>query len=219
MMPTDNSVQTSPGVAPGGPPAGSTLPELTDEQLKALPYDRLQKVHPKVQEIETRYAAAHKEIDGKKTKKELEAEVARLKVLAGEEATPVQSAAAPNPQAFDAAKIQSDIEWNIANKHLILAGGQLYADNLAKGMDKQDALDLALARRPSGEVTFAEQMRSQISASSGSGTDRTSNNAPNLPGVNKQYVEEMRKKFPKLSDEKLVEMVNRAQQMKERHGM
>ncbi len=201
-MPTDNSVQTP--VTPvattvTAPPASSTQ-AIADDAIKA---------HPLYKDLETRYAAAHKEIDGKKTKKELEAEVARLKVLAGEDAPvvpPVQQTAG----SIDATKLQADIEWNIANKDLIKLGGQQYVDLLNKGYDKQDALDLATSRLPTPERSAAENLRAQVSASAGASTDRTPNQAPIVGGVSKDYIESMRKQFPNLPEEKLVEIVQRS---------
>jgi hypothetical protein len=164
------------------------------------------KAHPLYKDLETRYAAAHLEIDGKKTKKQLEAEVARLKVLAGEEGT---QAPAPAPMN-DARKMQEEITWNIKHESDLQLAGQPYYDFLARGYAREDALTLALAKRPDGEKALLENLRAQQSGSSGGGSlDRTP--APQVPGgLPADYVAELKKKHPTLSDEKIAAIAKKA---------
>ena len=194
-MPTDPVVQTTTPV----PPATSTQP-VSEDAIKA---------HPLYKDLETRYAAAHKEIDGKKTKKELEAEIARLKIMAGEESAPAP-VAAPTGN-IDAKKIQEEVEWNIANKENIQSAGQPYYEYLGKGYSRDDALTLALARKPDGGLAILENLRAQQSSSPGGSVDRTPINIPaGLEDVPQSYVEEFKKKYPGLSDAKIAEYVKTA---------
>lgn len=152
-MPTDENVNAS--VATASNAEGST-PAITDEVITS---------HPKFKELEQKYSAARTGMDTSNlSKKQLAAEVARLKVLAGEEET------AP-PEEKPAFVTRAELEakaWELSNKKdLDLYADETYKEELSQGIPPAKALEYAKLRYQSNPQN-AKVQRQQAMSSQGS---------------------------------------------------
>jgi len=110
---------------------------LTPEQLEA---------HPHVQDLKKKYSAAHQDMDKTNlSKKELQSEIARLKVLAGEEVQ-AEEIKADEPQYVTKAELQEQA-WELQNaKDVDLYGDDEYKNDLVSGIPREYALKTAKLR-------------------------------------------------------------------------
>lgn len=134
-MPTDDTVN---GASPTDPNVNASqidVTTLTAEQLEA---------HPLVQDLKKKYSAAHTDMDKTNlSKKELQAEVARLKVLAGEE-TPVETK--EEPQTVTKNELRDQI-WELKNADDIeLYGDDEFKKDVENGIPREYALNNAKLR-------------------------------------------------------------------------
>lgn len=151
-MPTNDGAN---GANPTGSPvtASPELLALTPEQLEG---------HPHVQELKKKFSAAHQDMDKTNlSRKELQAEVARLKVLAGEEDTPVLHTQS-DPVTKE--ELQAQV-WELKHGNdLELYGDDQYKSDITRGIPKDYALENAKLRYQSNPNT-ANLARQQSMAS------------------------------------------------------
>lgn len=154
-MPTDDQTEVT-----------ALSPDAEAQQEDSDSSDDLES-HPKYAELKKKHSAARKGLDDKaKELKLAKAELARLKVLAGE------SEEEPEESEEDSKYVTKDELWEIANKREI----QLYADDEYKedvkaGIPRDKALRYAMLR---GGVSDNSARRDRLEAmASGSGTDRS----------------------------------------------
>lgn len=155
-MPTDDNVNASVATALA---EGST-PAITDEAITS---------HPKFKELEQKYSAARTGMDTSNlSKKQLAAEVARLKVLAGEEDT-------ATPEEKPAFITRADLEakaWELTNaKDLELFADDTYKKDVERGIPADYALENARLRYKSNPDNVKVQ-RQQAMSSAGSTSTR-----------------------------------------------
>jgi len=132
-MPTNDGVN---GESPTDANVNASAPEgMTLEQLESNPH---------FQELKKKYNAAHQDMDKTNlSKKELQAEVARLKVLAGEEAivTPAEE-----PQTVSKAELREQV-WELKNaKDVELYGDDVFLKDVENGIPRDYALNTAKLR-------------------------------------------------------------------------
>lgn len=137
-MPTDDIVN---GASPTDTSVNASQIDVT-----ALPIEELEK-HPHVQELKKKYSAAHTDMDKTNlSKKELQAEVARLKVLAGEDATPAQEPVDESAKPVTKAELQQQV-WEISHqKEVELYGDEEFQKDVQSGIPREYALKTAKLR-------------------------------------------------------------------------
>lgn len=157
-MPTDDDNGANPTVTDNAP--ALDIATLTPEQLES---------HPHVQELKKKYSAAHSGMDSANlTKKQLEAEVARLKVMAGEEELEEEE---PTPSFVTKEELTSTL-WEAQNaKDLELYADDDYKKELDAGVPKSIALQYAKMRAQKNPNS-AQVMRQQAMASQGAASTR-----------------------------------------------
>lgn len=130
-MPTDDDVNA---LLPDAQ-AQQEAPVLTDEVITS---------HPKYKELEEKHAAARKGMDSSNlTKKELQAEVARLKVMAGEEKEPELT---DEPQTVTKKELQEQI-WELKHSSDVeLYGDDEFKKDIETGIPRDYALKTAKLR-------------------------------------------------------------------------
>lgn len=154
-MPTVDDNGASPTVE-NNAPSIPDLSALTPEQIEA---------HPHVQELKKKYSAAHSGMDkANLTKKQLEAELAKYKTLAGEQE--------PEPEEVKPSFVtKEELEakaWEIAHaKDLELYADDQYKQELDMGVPKPVALQYAKLRAQKNPNS-AQVNRQQAMASPGS---------------------------------------------------
>lgn len=126
--------------------------------------------HPYVQELKKKYSAAHSGMDNANlTKKQLEAEIARLKVMAGEEAESVEEE--PKPSFVTREELEMKA-WEIAHaQDLELYADDEYKQELDRGVPRDVALKYAKIRQQKNPNS-AQVLRQQAMASQGSSSTR-----------------------------------------------
>jgi len=157
-MPTTDGNGASPTATGNAPELDVT--SLTEEQIET---------HPHVQELRKKYSAAHSGMDSANlTKKQLEAENARLRVLAGEEA---ENEEEPKPSFVTKEELTSTL-WETQNAiDVELYGDEDYRKELDRGVPKDIALQYAKLRFQKNPNS-AQVMRQQAMASQGSTSTR-----------------------------------------------
>lgn len=115
--------------------AQQTISEITDDLIKS---------HPVYKELEEKHAAARTGMDQSNlSKKELLAENARLKVLAGEEEAVVQATTKTDEPQY----VTKDDLWLLQNaKDVELYGDDKYKADIERGIPKDYALENAKLR-------------------------------------------------------------------------
>lgn len=148
----------------GSGDGGSPTPPDNALDLNAIPAEKLED-HPYVKELKTKASAAHKGMDSANlTKKQLEAEVARLKVMAGEEK--------PKEEKPESEFVTKEDLWTAQNeKDIELYGDEQYQKELDLGVPKKVALQYAKLRHQK-DPNQAQVMRQQAMASQGSTSTR-----------------------------------------------
>lgn len=116
----------------------------TDLDVTSLAEEQLD-THPYVQELKKKANAAHQDMDKTNlSKKELQAENARLRVLAGEDDKPVITK--DEPQTVTKAELQEQI-WDLKNSNDVeLYGDSEYMKDVEKGIPRDYALKTAKYR-------------------------------------------------------------------------
>ena len=144
--------------------AQQNTPEITDDVVTS---------HPRFKELEEKHAAARQGMDRSNlSRKQLEAEVARLKVMAGEEEVIEQEV---QPSYVTKEELESKA-WEIANaKDIDLYGDDEYQKELEQGIPKATALKYAKLRYEKSP-NQAQVVRQQSMASSGSTSTRDLSN-------------------------------------------
>lgn len=158
-MPTDDGNGASP-TATDNASSDIDVTKLTPEQIE---------LHPHVQELKKKYSAAHSGMDSANlTKKQLEAEVARLRVMAGED-KPIEEEQKP---AFVTKDELTSTLWETQNaKDVELYGDDDYKKELERGVPRDIALQYAKLRFQKNPNS-AQVMRQQAMASQGSTSTR-----------------------------------------------
>lgn len=157
-MPTDDGNGTSPTATDNATQIDVTT--LTPEQLEA---------HPHVQELKKKYSAAHQSMDSVNlTKKQLEAENARLRVLAGEQAETTEE---EKPSFVTKEELKSTLWESQHAQDLELYADDDYKKELDRGVPKDIALHYAKLRHQKNPNS-AQVMRQQAMASQGSTSTR-----------------------------------------------
>lgn len=145
--------------------AQQNYPEISDEVITS---------HPKYKELEEKHSAARTGMDKSNlTKKQLEAEVARLRVMAGEEEQVEVVEAKPS---FVTREELQSTAWEIAHaKDLELYGDEEYKNEVSSGIPKETALKYAKLRfqKSPNQVQVSRQ---QSMASSGQTSTRDLSN-------------------------------------------
>jgi hypothetical protein len=102
--------------------------------------------HPKFQELQKKYAASRQGMDKTNiSRKQLQSEIARLKVLAGEEETPEEEVST-EPQYVTKEQLQEE-KWELLHtKDIEIYGDEEYADDLKNGIPRDYALKTAKLR-------------------------------------------------------------------------
>ena len=158
-MPTDDGNALEP-TATANAPSLPDLTALTPEQIEA---------HPHVQELKKKYSAAHSGMDkANLTKKQLEAELAKYKTLAGEQE--------PEPEeekpSFVTKEELSASLWEAQNaKDIELYADDQYKQELDMGVPKPVALQYAKLRAQKNPNS-AQVARQQAMASPGASSTR-----------------------------------------------
>ena len=157
-MPTVEDNAETPTVADNAPSLDVT--SLTPEQIEA---------HPHVQELKKKYSAAHSGMDSANlSKKQLEAELAKYKFLAGEQE--------PEPEEQKPSFVtKEELEakaWEIAHaKDIELYADDDYKKELDRGVPRDIALHYAKLRHQKSPNS-AQVMRQQAMASAGAVSTR-----------------------------------------------
>ena len=164
-MPTDDVNASGQTVIT--PPAA---PELTDDMIFSIPEEKL-KSHPAFKTLEEKHAAARQGMDKSNlSKKELQAENARLRVLAGveEDQTPVEDDQPLTKN--DLEKMNEDLRWDLLNaKDVELYGDEKFTADLQAGIPKAYALENAKLRSQSNpDKARLERQRTMASGSAAS---------------------------------------------------
>lgn len=158
-MPTvDDNASGQP--APKAPPATS---EISEDAVKA---------HPLFKELEEKHSAARTGMDQSNlSKKELQAEVARLRVMAGEEG-PKAEAKTDEPQVVTKAELQQQL-WQLQNaKDVEVYGDEQFTKDVESGIPRDYALQNAKLRYQSSPDK-ARLERQQTMASGSATSTRT----------------------------------------------
>ena len=157
-MPTDDQVNASGSDAH----AQQDYPNISDEVITS---------HPKYRELEEKHSAARTGMDKSNlTKKQLEAEVARLRVLAGEEAEVKETKPEPSPY------VTKEELWETQHaKDLELYGDEQFQKEVEQGIPRHIALNYAKLRYEKAPNN-AQVMRQQSMASAGSTSTRDLSN-------------------------------------------
>lgn len=139
-MPTVNDNATGK-TADNAPPAN---PELTDDLIASIPEEKL-KSHPAFRTLEEKHAAARQGMDSSNlSKKELQAEVARLKVLAGVEETTEEPVV--EPETVTKKELEEKI-WELKHaKDVELYGDDEFKKDVENGIPREYALNTAKLR-------------------------------------------------------------------------
>ena len=157
-MPTDDGNGASPTATDNASQLDVT--KLTPEQLEQ---------HPHVQELKTKYSAAHSGMDkANLTKKQLEAELAKYKLLAGEEEPVVEEA---KPSFVTKEELSATLWESQHAKDLELYADDDYKKELDRGVPKDIALHYAKLRHQKNPNS-AQINRQQAMASPGSSSTR-----------------------------------------------
>jgi hypothetical protein len=135
-MPTDDTGN-------GQGPTATDVNASQDFDVTALPAEKIES-HPYVQELKKKYSAAHSDMDKTNlSKKELQAEVARLKVLAGEEAP---QEVKEEPQTVTKAELQEQV-WELKHAHDVeIYGDEEFKKDVQNGIPRDYALNTAKLR-------------------------------------------------------------------------
>lgn len=142
--------------------------ETEGEETETLPAETLTedavKAHPKYKELEEKHAAARTGMDESNvSKKELKSEIARLKVLAGEEETETEEEEKPLTRAE-----LNDKLWLLQNaKDIEIYSDEEYEKDIADGIPKEYALKTAKLRGKSDpDKVRLENLKQTASGSS-----------------------------------------------------
>lgn len=154
-MPTDNEDGASPTFNANA--TALDVLTLTSEQLESNPH---------VQELKKKYAAAHSSMDSTNlTKKQLEAELAKYKMLAGEE-EPIEEEVKPSYITKD--ELTSTLWADRNAKDIELYADDEYTKELGSGVPKDIALKYAKLRHQ--KAPNSAQVQRQQAMASGSST-------------------------------------------------
>jgi len=144
-------------------------PDANAQQANLVISDEIILSHPKYKELEEKHSAARTGMDKSNlTRKQLEAEVARLKVMAGEQESQEEK---DEPSYVTKEELQATA-WEIANaRDLELYADEQYQKELSEGVPKATALRYAKLRHEKAP-NDAQVMRQQSMASAGSTSTR-----------------------------------------------
>jgi hypothetical protein len=155
-MPTDQDNGASPTVE------GNAL------DIASLPIEEIE-AHPHVQELKKKYAAAHTGMDQSNlSKKQLEAELAKYKMLAGEEEPPEEE---ERPQFVTKEELSSTLWETKHAKDIELYGDETYQKELEQGVPRDIAIRYAKMRHESSP-NQAKVIRQQSVAQGSSASTR-----------------------------------------------
>lgn len=137
-MPTDDTGNGASPTAEIDNASQVDVKTLTAEQLEANPH---------FNDLKTKYSAARTGMDESNlSKKELKAEVARLKVLAGEEATPASEPVDDSTKPVTKAELQQQV-WELSHqKEVELYGDEEFQKDVTSGIPREYALKTAKLR-------------------------------------------------------------------------
>ena len=168
-MPTDQEIDASVATAER---AEGTSSETTDDVMS----------HPKYKELEQKYAAARQGMDKTNlSKKELQAEVARLRVLAGEEE---KVETAEETQTVTKAELHAQL-WELQNsKDVEIYGDDEYKQDVEKGIPREYALKTAKLRFQSNPDKA--RLERQHSMASGSNAGIRNLESADMEGFNEE---------------------------------
>ncbi len=161
-------------------PVNASGSDAQKAQQTALAPDDAITSHPLYKDLEEKHAAARKGMDSSNlSKKELQAQVARLKVLAGEEDTPEPI---EEPQTVTKDQLREEL-WNLQHaKEVELYGDEEYQTDLSAGIPRDYALKTAKLRFQS--APNSAQIARQQSMSSGTATGVRNIQSVDLEGFN-----------------------------------
>ncbi len=159
-MPTDAEIDAAKPTDPNANASQVDVTKLTPEQLEANPH---------FQDLKTKYSAAHKGMDESNlSKKELKAEVARLKVLAGEEVKPEDKVELPAKEPTYATK--EDI-WELKNaKDIEVYGDEEFTKDVENGIPRDYALTTAKLRFQSNPDKARLERQQTMASGTAAGT-------------------------------------------------
>ena len=199
-MPTDETVEKTEDVnaSPQTEESPPENPETTDDITS----------HPKYKEMEEKHAAARKGMDkANLSKKELEAENARLRVLAGQES---EDDEVPDEQPKSVTEKElAELEWKIKNEKRIALVEDDYEEILEEGyqgekVSKNVALELA-EKRAKIDSSSAQRDRHQDMATS-SVTNRSAEEPIEITdydrkfGITEKKKRNLERKYPHLKE-------------------
>ena len=158
-MPTDDTVN---GASPTDQTVNASqidVTTLTAEQIEA---------HPLVQDLKKKYSAAHTDMDKTNlSKKELQAELAKYKTLAGVEDEPVK---VEEPQTVTKAELKEQI-WELKNAEDIeLYGDDEFKKDVENGIPREYALKNAKLRFQSNPDTVRLERQRTMASGTAMGT-------------------------------------------------
>lgn len=158
-MPTDQQIDASAATA--DVKAEGTSSEITEDAIKA---------HPTFKELEQKYSAARTGMDQSNlTKKELQAEVARLRVMAGEEAK-TEEPKEEETQVVTKQELQQQL-WALQNaKDIELYGDEQYQKDVDGGIPRDYALGNAKLRFQSSPDKARLERQQQMASGSAAST-------------------------------------------------
>lgn len=156
---------------PTGTPANASGSDANAQQNNPSIPDEVITSHPKYKELEEKHSAARTGMDKSNlTKKQLEAEVARLKVLAGEEKKVEEEKTQPSPY------VTKEELWETQHaKDLEIYGDETFQKEVEQGIPRHIALNYAKLRYEKAPNN-AQVARQQSMASAGSTSARDLSN-------------------------------------------
>lgn len=157
-MPTDENGNELAPTAQNANASDLDVTTLTPEQLAENPHFK---------DIQTKYAASRTGMDtANLSSKQLKAEVARLKILAGEEEEPIEESTTVTKQEL------KDQLWELSNsKDVELYADDKYEEDIEKGIPKEYALENAKLRLQANPDK-ARIERNKLSAQGGNSSER-----------------------------------------------
>lgn len=149
--------------------------------------DALQKAQQELADLKEKHAAARKGMDDANlSKKELQAEIARLKVLAGESETKVEEET-EEPQTVTKEELQAQL-WELKHAEDVeIYGDEEYQNDIKSGIPKEYALKTAKLRYQSNPEQ-ARLARNKSHAQGSSASDRNLEDK-NLEGFNQEQAD------------------------------
>lgn len=160
-MPTDDTGN-------GASPTATTVNASEELDVTTLTAEQLEQ-NPHFQELQKKFSAAHQDMDKTNlSKKELLAQIARLRVLAGEEEKP-EIKKEEETQTVTKQQLQEEI-WNLKNaKDVDIYGDEQYQKDITAGIPRDYALNTAKLRYQSNpDKARLERQQAMASGSSAS---------------------------------------------------